>query len=92
MRPNNRNSNELRPISIITDFITHPEGSVLISIGETKVICNAVLKIAYHHFYADKVRDGLQLNTRCYREQLNNETSENLPAVKFLDVQWKFRD
>lgn len=44
MRPNNRNSNELRPISIITDFITHPEGSVLISIGETKVICNASIE------------------------------------------------
>lgn len=44
MRPNNRNLNELRPISIITEYITHPEGSVLISIGETKVICNASIE------------------------------------------------
>ncbi|MCF6768067.1 ribonuclease PH [Thiotrichales bacterium 19S11-10] len=41
MRLNQRNNNELRPINIQRNFIKHAEGSVLISFGETKVLCNA---------------------------------------------------
>lgn len=41
MRFDGRNTNELRKIDIIKDYIIHPEGSVLISMGNTKVICNA---------------------------------------------------
>lgn len=40
-RTNNRKNDELRPCNIITDFILYPEGSVLIQMGNTKVICNA---------------------------------------------------
>jgi ribonuclease PH len=41
MRNNDRAKNQLRPIKITKDYITHPEGSVLIEVGNTKVICNA---------------------------------------------------
>lgn len=41
MRIEDRQKNQLRPIKIETDYLKHPEGSVLISVGETKVICNA---------------------------------------------------
>ena len=44
MRPNNRLNNELRHITIETDFVKHPEGSVLITVGDTKVICNASIE------------------------------------------------
>lgn len=44
MRPDGRKSDELRPIQIQPDFIIHPEGSVLITIGRTKVICNASIE------------------------------------------------
>ena len=44
MRPNERKFDELRPITINSEFITHPEGSVLITIGGTKVICNASIE------------------------------------------------
>ncbi|GIO21762.1 ribonuclease PH [Oceanobacillus sp. J11TS1] len=43
-RHDNRQKNELRPIQITTGYITHPEGSVLIEMGETKVICNASIE------------------------------------------------
>nr|WP_321162723.1 ribonuclease PH [Thermodesulfobium narugense] len=36
-----RKNDELRHIEIIKDFLIYPEGSVLISFGNTKVICNA---------------------------------------------------
>src|SRR5690625_3551754 len=44
MRNDQRNNNSLRPIIITTDFVKHPEGSVLIEIGDTKVICNASIE------------------------------------------------
>lgn len=40
-RPNGRSTAELRPFSLQPDYITTAEGSVLIAIGETRVLCNA---------------------------------------------------
>lgn len=44
MRVDGRKSDELREIHIETDYIKHAEGSVLISIGDTKVICTATIE------------------------------------------------
>jgi ribonuclease PH len=40
-RINDRAPNELRPITITPDFTMHAEGSVLIDVGHTRVICTA---------------------------------------------------
>lgn len=40
-RLDGRRSDELREVKIIPDYIKFPEGSVLIEMGETKVICSA---------------------------------------------------
>lgn len=44
MRNNNRKNDDLREIKLTKDFIIHPEGSVLIEFGNTKVICNATIE------------------------------------------------
>ncbi|NLZ28337.1 MAG: ribonuclease PH [Firmicutes bacterium] len=41
MRENTRNEDQLRPLSIVRNFLKDPAGSVLIETGETKVICTA---------------------------------------------------
>src|SRR5688572_20223469 len=41
MRPSARNRDELREIKFTRNYVKHPEGSVLVEFGETKVICNA---------------------------------------------------
>ncbi|MGV6826173.1 MAG: ribonuclease PH [bacterium] len=41
MRPSNRAPDELRKISFQTGFTRHAEGSVLVSFGDTRVLCNA---------------------------------------------------
>ena len=41
MRLNDRAPHELRPTTITPDFLQHAEGSVLIEVGRTKVICSA---------------------------------------------------
>jgi ribonuclease PH len=44
MRIDGRQENELRPIHIETSYLIHPEGSVLITVGDTKVICTASIE------------------------------------------------
>jgi len=44
MRPNDRANDQLRPVRIIPHFIKHPDGSVLIEAGDTRVICAAMLE------------------------------------------------
>ncbi|SFS98888.1 ribonuclease PH [Marininema halotolerans] len=41
MRVDGRMQNELRQVEMIPDYIKHAEGSVYISVGDTKVLCTA---------------------------------------------------
>jgi ribonuclease PH len=43
-RVDGRANNELRPVQFSRNFLKHPEGSVLIATGETKVICTATVE------------------------------------------------
>jgi len=43
-RIDDRKVNEKRPVKITTDYLLHPEGSVLIEMGNTKVICTATVE------------------------------------------------
>lgn len=45
-RADSRANDELRPIEFVRNYLKHPEGSVLISTGETKVICTASVEEA----------------------------------------------
>ena len=40
-RPSGRNADQLRPVSIQRQFTKHAEGSVLVSFGDTRVLCTA---------------------------------------------------
>jgi ribonuclease PH len=40
-RPDGRQPDELRPIKFTLDYVDYPEGSVLIELGSTRVLCNA---------------------------------------------------
>jgi ribonuclease PH len=43
-RPDGRTPGQLRPIRLTRDYLKHPEGSVLVEFGDTKVICTASLE------------------------------------------------
>ncbi len=43
-RSDGRRPEALRPVQIVRNFLKHPEGSVLIEMGETRVICTASLE------------------------------------------------
>ena len=40
-RPDGRRPDELRPVKFTLDYVEYPEGSVLIEVGRTRVLCNA---------------------------------------------------
>jgi ribonuclease PH len=44
LRQDGRQPDQLRPVSITRDYLLHPEGSVLVEFGDTKVICTASLE------------------------------------------------
>jgi len=54
MRPNGRKPEEMRPVRIIRNYIKHAEGSVLIQLGETKVICTATIEEKVPPFLRNK--------------------------------------
>ena len=41
MRKDGRRADEIRPVVITRDYLRHPKGSVLIEMGDTRVICAA---------------------------------------------------
>jgi ribonuclease PH len=43
-RADGRTADQLRPVVITRDYLLHPEGSVLVEFGHTKVICTATLE------------------------------------------------
>ncbi|HBO15257.1 MAG TPA: ribonuclease PH [Porticoccaceae bacterium] len=53
-RPSGRRPEQLRPIKISRDFTSHPEGSVLVEFGGTKVICTASVETSVPRFLRGK--------------------------------------
>ena len=50
MRPSGRTTSQIRPVTITRNFTAHAEGSVLIEIGDTKVLCNATVETGVPRF------------------------------------------
>ena len=54
MRNDGRTPGELRPVSILRNYLRHAEGSVLVSFGDTKVICTASVEESVPPFLRGK--------------------------------------
>ncbi len=50
MRKEGREPDQIRNVNITRSFTKHPEGSVLIEVGDTKVICNATVEQKVPYF------------------------------------------
>ncbi len=59
MRPSGRTSNQLRPIQITRNFTSHAEGSILIEMGETRVLCTASIEEGVPRFLKGKKQGWL---------------------------------
>ncbi len=54
MRSDGRKPGELRPVRIVRDYLKHPEGSVLVEFGNTKVICTVSIQDSVPPFLKGK--------------------------------------
>jgi len=59
MRKDGRRNDELRPVKVTRHFIKHAEGSVLIEVGQTRVICTASIEERVPQFLRDQGRGWL---------------------------------
>jgi ribonuclease PH len=50
MRTDSRGAHELRPVSIEPGFLSYPEGSCLVTFGNTRVLCSAMVEDRVPHF------------------------------------------
>ncbi len=54
MRPDGRQADKLRKITITRNYMKNAEGSVLIEMGDTKVICTASIEDRVPFFLKDQ--------------------------------------
>ena len=64
-RNQGRNHNQLRDLSIEPNVNIHAEGSVMVSFGNTKVICNASIENHVPRWMKNSDEDGLRVNMGC---------------------------
>ena len=67
-RSDNRSPDQLRPVTILPDFIHTAEGSALIEVGNTRVICTASVEETVPAFLRNSGKGWVyEPNTACCR-------------------------
>lgn len=91
MRHDNRLDNELRKVEIITNYIKHPEGSVLITFGDTKVICSASVEDRVPPFLRGKGKGWItaeySMLPRATEQRTIRESSKGKITGRTMEIQ-----
>jgi ribonuclease PH len=92
-RPSGRAAHELRPVRIQRRFTRHPEGSVLVEFGDTRVLCTASVEERVPPFLKDSGRGWVtaeygmlprSTNTRTEREAARGKQSGRTQEIQRL--------
>ena len=90
-RPSNRMPQEMRPVTITRNFTRHAEGSVLISYGETRVLCNASVESRVPHFLRNSKRGWItaeySMLPRSTNERMAREAARGKQSGRTLEIQ-----
>ncbi|MGB3160840.1 ribonuclease PH [Carnobacterium sp.] len=93
MRKDRRRNNELRHVTIETNYLKHPEGSVLVTFGDTKVICNATIETKVPPFMRGQGKGWIHAeysmlpratNTRTIRESAKGKLTGRTMEIQRL--------
>lgn len=93
MRPNGRKNNEIRTVQIRRNFLETAEGSVLISMGNTRVICTASIEEKVPPFLKDQKKGWITAEysmlpratqTRTFRESSAGRISGRTHEIQRL--------
>lgn len=91
MRNNNRATDALRDIKITKDFNIHAEGSVLIEVGHTKVICTATVIEKVPMFLKNKGKGWLtaeySMLPRATGERTQREAAKGKLGGRTMEIQ-----
>jgi ribonuclease PH len=91
MRPDGRQPNQMRPVKITRDFLRHAEGSVLIEVGDTKVVCTASVEDRVPPFLRDTgqgwVTAEYGMLPRSTKTRTSRETSTGRPSGRTFEIQ-----
>lgn len=91
MRNDNRAKDELRPVEIKTDYLMHPEGSVLITVGNTKVICTATIEDRVPPFLRGKGKGWIaaeySMLPRATEQRNIRESSKGKVSGRTMEIQ-----
>ena len=91
LRHDGRKRDQVRPVTITRDFIRHAEGSVLIEMGDTKVICTASVEEKVPPFLRDKGRGWVTAEyamiPRATHERTQREASRGKQGGRTLEIQ-----
>lgn len=93
MRKNDRQNNEIRPLSIEKDFFPHADGSLLIKMGNTHVACAATVEESVPRFLQDSDQGWItaeygmlpmSTNTRSQREAARGRSGRTYEVQRLI--------
>lgn len=91
MRPSNREVDQVREVKITRQFTKHAEGSVLIEIGDTKVLCNASVVDGVPRFLKGKnqgwVTAEYSMLPRATHSRSDREAARGKQGGRTLEIQ-----
>jgi len=91
MRPSNRESTQLRPITITKNYTAHAEGSVLVEFGKTKVICTVSVSDWVPNFIKGKGQGWITAEygmlPRSTHSRCDREASKGKQGGRTLEIQ-----
>ena len=91
MRPSQRQLDQLRDISIQRNFTCHAEGSVLISMGRTRVLCTATIEESVPRFLRGKgqgwVTAEYGMLPRSTHSRMNREAAKGKQQGRTVEIQ-----
>jgi ribonuclease PH len=90
-RPSGRATNQLRDVSIVREFTRHAEGSVLVSFGDTRVICTASVEDGVPRFLRGTgsgwVTAEYGMLPRSTGERMNREAARGKQGGRTVEIQ-----
>ncbi len=90
-RSDNRRADDIRPVKITRPFTKYAEGSVLIEMGETKVVCTASVEEKVPPFLRDKGQGWITAEygmlPRSTHDRMSREASKGKQGGRTLEIQ-----
>lgn len=91
MRPSQRQANQLRPVEFLRGYTKHAEGSVLVSFGDTRVLCTVSVEEGVPAFLRGKGKGWLTAEyamlPRATHTRTKRESSTGKPSGRSQEIQ-----